>query len=1089
LRGRGFAGAPAAGGTMKHPISSRLVPLLAVAALLCGPGLFADENDGKLFSGLKARSIGPAGMSGRIAVIEAVPSQPNVVYVGAATGGVWKSTNGGVSWEPIFDEQDTASIGAIAVCPVEPSVVWVGTGEGNTRNSAGVGRGVYKSLDGGKTWKKVGLEKTEHIARIVLHPRDPDVAYVAALGTTWGENGERGVYRTTDGGRTWSRVLFVDARTGAADLAMAPDNPHRLLAAMWDHRRWPWFFRSGGPGSGLYASSDGGDTWKKLTPKDGLPEGELGRCGVAFAPGRPNVAYALVEAKRSALLRSEDGGASWRTVNSQANVSGRPFYYADLRVNPRNENIVYSLQSQLKVSEDGGRTFSGLARWGQSHSDYHAMWLDPDGERLLVGNDGGVVISHDRGRSWRFVPNLPVAQYYHIAVDDQVPYNVYGGFQDNGSWVGPAFVLTDNAIYNHHWVSVGGGDGFGTEPDPEDNLCGYSMSQMGYLEYFDRRNGRRLAIRPTETAVKHRYNWNAALAVDPFDGKTVYLGSQFVHRSRDKGRTWEVISPDLTSNDPSKQKQGESGGLTRDVSGAENYTTILSIAPSPLKKGVIWVGTDDGRVQLTRDDGQTWELVSRGLVAEGRQKGRVPEWSSVPHVEASPHDAATAFVVFENHQQADWTPYVFVTRDFGGTWQSLATPEIDGFAWVIKQDPRDAELLFLGTEFHLYVSFDGGRSWLKWTQGLPTVAVRDLAFQRREDALVVGTHGRSAYVIDDISPLRQVSETVLKQPLYLFPAGEGKEYRWGSLSVYYSPGDTQFKGANRAYGAPITYVLNPAPEKKEPPAGNKKAGAEKKPGKEEKPVIEILDENGQVIRTFKGPAEKGVNRAYWDLCRKAFPHLYRWEGYEEDEDEEEGGLLVLPGAYTARIKYAGLEERTAVTVKPDPRLARDEDGLRRSYAMAVETGGWLEGLDKVLKAVDNHRQAIKTLQDLIPEGKDKEEAPPEALKKLKEAAAALDKKLKELKDRIVPDREMQGFNDDSELLGEKVNGVYGLVGDSLEAPTQAAQVGYEKTKAALKAFLAEFDQFYENELLPFQKQVAESGFSLFKPYAPLTLKD
>jgi photosystem II stability/assembly factor-like uncharacterized protein len=1072
---------------MKHSLISRraLLVSLAMAAVLTGPGPLAASVDGKLFPGMKARSIGPAGMSGRIAVIEAVPSQPNVIYVGAATGGVWKSTNGGVSWEPIFDEQDTASIGAIAVCPAEPSIVWVGSGESNTRNSAGVGRGVYKSLDGGRTWKKIGLEKTEHIARIVLHPRNPDIAYVAALGATWGENNERGVFRTTDGGRTWNRVLFVDARSGAADLAMAPDNPHRLLAAMWEHRRWPWFFKSGGPGSGLYESSDGGDTWKKLTPKEGLPEGELGRCGVAFAPGRPNVAYALLEAKRSALLRSEDGGATWRTVNSQANVSGRPFYYADIRVNPRNENIVYSLQTQLKASEDGGRTFKSLARWGQSHSDYHAMWLDPDGERLLVGNDGGVVISHDRGRTWRFVPNLPLAQYYHIAVDDEVPYSVYGGFQDNGSWVGPAAVLTDRAIYNHHWVSVGGGDGFGTEPDPEDSLRVYSMSQTGYLEAFDRRTGIRRSIRPSETDVKHRYNWNAALAVDPFDPKTIYYGSQFVHRSLDKGLTWEVISPDLTSNDPTRQKQAESGGLTRDVSGAENYTTIIAIAPSRLQQGVIWVGTDDGYVQLSRDNGKSWERVSRGLVAEGKGKGRVPAGSSVPHVEASSHDAATAYVVFENHQQSDWTPYVFVTRDYGRTWKSLVTPDIDGYAWVIKEDPVSPGLLFLGTEFHLYVSLDGGRKWMKWTQGLPTVAVRDLAIQRRENDLVIGTHGRSAYVIDDISPLRQVSEAVMKKPLHVFPVAGASQYRRGSLSVYYSPGDTQFQGANRAYGALITYVLNPAPAKKDSPA----PGDDKEPGKEEKPVIEILDGKGQVIRTFKGPAEKGVNRAAWDLCQKAFPTLYRWEWQEAEEGEEEGGLFVLPGTYTARVKYGGLEEKATVTVKPDPRLKRDEAGLLKSHAMAMQVGGWMEELDKVLKVVANHQQAIQTLQNYIPTGKDKEEQAPEALKKLKEAAVALGKKLKELKNRVVPDDELQGFNDDSNLLAEQINAVFYMVGDSLEAPAQAAEVKFGKTQAALKAFLAEFRQFHEKELLPFQKQVADSGFSLFKPYAPLTLKE
>jgi len=1073
---------------MKHSLGSRLALWLSLAALLGGTALLAAGIDGKLFPGLKARSIGPAGMSGRIAAIESVAAQPNVIYVGAATGGVWKSINGGVSWEPIFDEQDTASIGAIAVCPAEPSIVWVGTGEGNPRNSAGVGRGVYKSLDGGRTWKKMGLEKTEHIARIVLHPRDPDIAYAAATGPTWSEGGERGVFRTTDGGRTWKQVLHVDPRTGAADLAMAPDNPHRLLAAMWEHRRWPWFFKSGGPGSGLYASSDGGDTWKKLTAKEGLPEGELGRCGVAFAPSRPNVAYALVEARRNVLLRSDDGGATWRTVNSQANVSGRPFYYADLRVNPRHENIVYSLQTWLRVSEDGGRTFRSLARWGQSHSDYHAMWLDPDGERLLVGNDGGVVISHDRGRTWRFVPNLPLAQYYHIAVDNDVPYHVYGGFQDNGSWVGPSSVLTERAIYNHHWVSVGGGDGFGTEPDPEDSLSGYAMSQTGYLEKYDLRTGLRRSIRPAESDVKHRYNWNAALAIDPFDPRTIYYGSQFVHRSRDKGLSWEIISPDLTSNDPARQKQAESGGLTRDVSGAENYTTIIAIAPSPVKQGVIWVGTDDGHVQLTRDGGKSWQRVSAGLAGAGRQKGRVPEGSSVPHVEASPHDAATAFAVFENHQQSDWTPYVFVTRDYGRTWSSLVTPDIDGFAWVIKQDPVSPGLLFLGTEFHLYVSLDAGGKWIQWTQGLPTVAVRDLAIQRRESDLVIGTHGRSAYVIDDISPLRQASEAVLGKPLHVFPVPEAAQYYWGSLQSYYSPGDTQFKGANRVYGALISYVLDPLPAGKEAPG----AGAKKEPVREEKPIIEILDGQGQVIRTFKGPAEKGINRAAWDLCRKAFPSLYRWEWEErekDEEEEEEGGLLVLPGTYTARVKYAGLEEKATVLVRPDPRLKRDEAGLLKSRAMATEIGGWMESMDKVLKVLANHQKAIETLQGFIPSGKEKEEPAPEALKKLREAAAALGKKLKDLKDRIVPDDELQGFNDDSNLLSEQINAVFYLVADALEAPTQAAEVKHKKTKAALKAFLAEFNQFYEKELLPFQRQVADSGFSLFKPYAPQAVKD
>ena len=1079
---------------MRHGLLPRATLWLTVLAISLGFAPLRSAIDGKLFFGMEARSIGPAGMSGRIAAIEAVASQPSVIYVGAATGGVWKSLNGGVSWEPIFDSQDTASIGAIAVCPTDPSIVWVGTGESNTRNSAGVGRGVYKSLDGGKTWKKVGLEKTEHVARIILHPRDPDIAYVAALGATWGENSERGVFRTNDGGKTWSRILYVDSRTGAADLAMAPNNPHLLLAAMWEHRRWPWFFKSGGPGSGIHVSADGGDTWKRLTSKDGLPAGELGRCGVAYAPGRPNVAYALVEAARSVLLRSDDGGGTWRTVNSQPNISGRPFYYADIRVNPRNENIVYSLQSLLEVSEDGGKSFKMLVKWGQSHGDFHAMWIDPDGERLLVGNDGGVVISHDRGRTWRFVPNLPLAQYYHISVDDQYPYNVYGGFQDNGSWVGPSMVLTEWGIFNHHWRSVGYGDGFGTEPDPEDNFCGYSMWQTGNLNYFDRRTGQQLTIRPGETDVKQRYNWNAPLAIDPFEPATIYYGSQFVHRSRDKGKTWEVISPDLTTNDPAKQKQSESGGLTRDVSGAENYTTILAIAPSPVQKGVIWAGTDDGNVQLTRDGGRNWERISRALIGEGGRKGRVPAGSSVPHLEASWHDAAVAYVAFENHQQSDWTPYAFVTRDYGQTWQSLITPDIDGYVWVIKEDPKKADLLFLGTEFHLYVSFNGGKQWMKWSEGLPTAPVRDLAIQHREDDLVIGTHGRSAYIIDDISPLRQISETVLQEPLHLFPVAETKQYRYSSSLVYYSPGDTQFKGKNRPVGAWITFVLNPLPEKKESPAakGEAAAGAKNDAGQEEKPVIEILDEKGEVIRTIEGEAKKGVNREIWDLRRKAFPTLYRWEDEEEESESEEGGLFVLPGTYTARVKYGGRDEKTEIVVKPDPRLKIDEPGLKQCYAMSMEIGGWLENLDKILKVVANHRQAIQTLQNFIPGDKAKDgEKSSEALKKLKEAATGLEKKLQDLKNRIVPNLEMQGFNDDSDLLAEQVNGTLNLVWDwdSLAAPTQAAQIKYRNTKAKLKAFLEEFNQFFEKELAPFQKQVTESGFSLFKSYAPLALKD
>lgn len=710
-----------------------------VVLFVFSQALFA-EIDSQLFAGLKARSIGPANMSGRIGAIDAIVSNPNIIYVGTATGGLWKSVDGGLTWAPIFDDQSVSSIGAIAINQSNPNIVWVGTGEAAPRNSVGVGRGVYLTVDGGKTWKFLGLEKSEKISKILLHPDDPDIAYVGALGTTWGENNERGVYKTVDGGKTWGKILFVDKKTGVADMAMDPRNPNKIIAAMWEHRRWPWFFKSGGPGSSLYITVNGGGEWQKLTDKNGLPKGELGRMGVAFSTNKPEIVYALVEAKKNVLLSSSDGGFTWQVVNDQSDVGNRPFYYHRVWVNPVNENILYMLHTRMMISEDGGKTFRSLTSFGQSHSDYHAMWIHPNGETMVVGNDGGVVISYNRGKNWRFVENLPIGQFYHVSFDMEIPYNVYGGLQDNGTWLGPAYVLKERAIYSYLWKTVGGGDGFDAEPDPEQPGAGYGMSQGGNLYYFDTSAGTSRSIVPTESDVKHRYNWNAGFAVDPFKPATIYLGSQFVHRSPDKGRTWEIISPDLTTNDPEKQKQAESGGLTLDVTNAENHTTIVCIAPSPVQEGVIWVGTDDGNVQLTLDGGKTWQLVSRELTSG--EKGKVPPVTWIPHVEASKFDAATAYVVFDDHRRSNWTTYVYVTHDFGKTWKSLDTPEIDGFVHVIEEDTVNKNLLFLGTEFGLYVSFNGGKNWMKWTSGLPAVPVRDLAVHPRENDLIIGTHGR-----------------------------------------------------------------------------------------------------------------------------------------------------------------------------------------------------------------------------------------------------------------------------------------------------------------------------------------------------------
>ncbi|HYH44390.1 MAG TPA: hypothetical protein VEG34_01800, partial [Thermoanaerobaculia bacterium] len=793
---------------MRHRSTLAIIALaLALASLLSPPSpLLAARLDPDLLAGLKARSIGPAAMSGRIAAIAAstsAPGAPATYYVGAATGGVWKSTDGGVSWKPVFDDQPVASIGAIEVHPQNPDAVWVGTGEGNPRNSASVGNGVYRSLDGGRTWKHAGLEKSERIHRIVLHPRNPEVAWVAALGQTWAENPERGVFKTVDGGRTWKRVLFVDEKTGAADLVIDPSNPDKLIAAMWDYRRWPWFFRSGGPGSGLYVSQDGGESWSRRTPEDGLPAGDLGRIGLAIAPSDPRVVYALVEADKNALLRSEDGGRTFQTVNAEPGVSDRPFYYSDLRVDPADANRVYRLASFVDLSTDGGRTWKTLIGWANVHPDHHAMWIDPrDPDHIVEGNDGGLYMSRDRGATWRFAANLPVAQFYHVRFDNETPYNVYGGLQDNGSWKGPSAVWEDGAIRNHHWQEVFFGDGFDTVPDPRDAQQGYAMSQGGFLGRYDLRTGERKDIRPPEPECERlRFNWNAGIAIDPFEPDTIYYGSQFVHKSSDRGDSWTTISPDLTTDKPEWQRQNESGGLTPDVTAAENFTTLIALAPSRRERGVLWAGTDDGRLHVTRDGGATWTSVEKNL------RG-VPANTWIPHIETSPHDPATAFVVFDDHRRSNWTPYVYRTTDYGKSWTSLATSDLRGYALAIVQDPVDPDLLFLGTEFGLWVSLDAGKRWLPFRHGVPTVSVMDLAIHPREHDLIIATHGRGLYILDDIRPLRAIDDKVMDAPLHLFETAPALQHANRQPGGGRFPGDVEFRGENRPYGAVLTYALD-----------------------------------------------------------------------------------------------------------------------------------------------------------------------------------------------------------------------------------------------------------------------------------------
>ncbi|MCK6541581.1 hypothetical protein L6Q79_02735 [bacterium] len=1026
-----------------------------LVTVLCLASFATAQYDSSLFSGMKARSIGPAGMSGRIASIDAVKCDPNIIYVGAATGGVWKSINGGITWNSIFDDQSTGSIGSVAIFQKNPNIVWVGTGESNVRNSVGVGRGIFKSIDAGKTWQFFGLEKAEKIARVILHPENADIAWVAAMGTTWGENKERGVYKTTDGGKTWKQVLYVDEKTGAAELVMDPSNPNKLLCGMWEHRRYPWYFKSGGTSSGLHISTDGGDTWKKQTTKDGLPEGELGRIALSFSRNKTSIVYALVEASESVLLRSDDGGDKWRTVNKEKNVHPRPFYFSTIDVNPVNENIVYRTHTTFDVSEDGGKNFSLLTPYQNIHPDFHALWMHPNGEMMIAGNDGGLAFTYDRGKTWRFVQNLPVGQFYHISYDMEYPYNIYGGLQDNGSWRGPSTTFKRDAIYNDVWDMVAFGDGFDTEPDPENADFGYAMSQGGALVYFNHKTGLQKFIRPTESAVKHRYNWNAGFALDPFDAKTIYYGSQFLHKSTDKGDTWEIISPDLTTNDTTKINLGkETGGLTLDVSGAENHCTILTIAPSSVKRGVIWVGTDDGNVQVTQDGGKTWTLVSKN------KSIAAPAGTWVPHIEASKFDAGTAYVVFDDHRRSNWSTYVYGTRDFGKTWTNLATKEIDGFVHCFEEDPVNKDLLWLGTEYGLYVSFNSGKNWMKWRAGVPTVPVYDLATHPREHDLIIGTHGRGIYLLDDITPLRKFAENS-KKNAHLYEVNPGYQYNYSfwSGSNATGPGNAAFKGEQRPYGSIITYFVNTSDSIK---------ALEDTP-KEPKMKIEILDKDS-VIRVIKGGMKRGMNRVAWDLSRGAFKGI----SSVDSTDLEASGIYVLPGMYTVRMRYNGQEYKQSVEVKNDPRFVISTDGRKAMQTWAEKAGELQTAAATVYQQITESKKSI-TAMLAVTGNLDSAKSNP--IKRLAESAQ---KKMSGIQDKIQSELSKQGFNDNSDELLQQIGELQFYITSHYEAPTQQAKVKYERLRKMLEGLIEDHKKIQNTDIPELQKLISNAGVNYFK---------
>ncbi|MFT7485115.1 MAG: photosystem II stability/assembly factor-like uncharacterized protein [Candidatus Paceibacteria bacterium] len=1023
------------------------------------------------FEGIKARSIGPAGMSGRVAAVCALESDTNVIYVGAATGGLWKSTDGGLAWKPLFDAESVASIGAVEVFQASPEVVWVGTGEGNPRNSTSVGKGLWRSTDAGQSWKHLGLDDSEKIHRIALDPGDSEVAFIGALGPTWSDGEQRGVFRTRDGGETLEQVLFVDERTGCADLVMDPTNPNKLFAAMWSHRRDPWLFTSGGEGSGLYVTRDGGDNWERLNGKNGMVDGELGRIGLAISRSNPNIVYALVEAEQNSLLRSDDGGVNWTTMNSDNDVAQRPFYYADIRVDPKDPDRVYNMASIVRVSNDAGKSWDTFVPYNLIHPDHHALWIHPDNPNFLIdGNDGGVAISTNHGADWRFCRSLPLAQFYHIAVDDDLPYHIYGGMQDNGSWRGPNDVWENGGIRNHHWEEVGFGDGFATLPLPQDSTKGYAMSQGGSVFRWDSITGERRLIRPDGPEGEElRFNWNAAIALDPFDGaNALYYGSQYLHRSTDQGATWEVISPDLTSDNEDWQQQHTSGGLTLDVTAAENFCSIMTIAPSPLDSKVIWVGSDDGRLHVTLDAGKTWTRVDENVLGINADT-----W--IPHIEASKHDANTAYAVFDDHRRGDWTTQVYKTTDYGQNWTSISNEDLDGYAHVILEDPLAEDLLFLGTEFGLWVTQNGGREWFKWTNGMPTVAVRALAFQSREDDLVIGTHGRAAYVIDDISPLRAATEESLKAPLQLFDVADAQQHRVKQTGESRFPGTEEFRGETGSYGLCINFAWNPDPEPEEEAAAEETQDSEKEEIEEEdKPelTLDVFDSKGNRMRHLKPKPSAGFNRIQWNLRRDGF----RRPGSAKSWDVAPSGPEVPPGLYDLVLSYGEHEVRASFEVLADPNSEATAEGsaarweaMRRLGALQEEVASAVDDLDATLSDIDIVTAKLKEGRN--PDAENPNQDVLDQAEELKDA-------ITEVRDAFMGARNQKGiFRNPKTIMGMIGAASWGI-GSSWDAPSSTHLRRLEEAEEALQEVVPDLDRVLGEELDALRKAVDAAGVRL-----------
>lgn len=989
----------------------------------------------KAFERLEWRSIGPANMGGRTADIEGVPENPSVVYVATASGGLFKTVNGGVTWKPIFERQSTISIGDIALAPSNPDTVWVGTGESNVRNSVSFGDGVYKSTDGGQNWQHMGLRNTERISAIAIHPQNPDIVYVGALGHAFGPNEDRGVFMTTDGGKTWTKTLYIDKEHGVSDLDIDLTNPNILYAGMWSFERKPWTHRSGSEKGGVFKSIDGGRTWNKIT--NGLPK-LLGRIGVRSAPSNPNVVYAIVESKEGTLYRSDDRGETFKQVSKQTNIVSRGFYYTTVRVDPNDENRVFAVASSLFISIDGGKTFRSIT--GRTHIDYHALWMDPKNpKRMWQGQDGGIAVSYDSGETWEYVNNIPLGQFYQIHADNRLPfYYVMGGLQDNGAWTGPSRTREPAGIMNDDWRMVSFGDGFYVINNADDTELYISESQGGNILRTDFRTREQQEVNPwgrgsgdgPAIGEKYRFNWNSPIILSPHDKNTVYFGGNVVFKSTDFGKTWEQISADLTTNNPEKQKDA-GGPVAVENTSAEYHTTIISIAESPLQKGQLWVGTDDGNLQLTSDGGKTWSNII-GSVAG------VPANSPVSHVEPSRVSAQTAYVAFERHMFDDFRPYIFKTTDGGKTWSSIAgNLPSKAYVQVVREDPKNPGLLYAGTEIGLFASHNGGREWIPLNlKNMPNVAVHDIVVHPRENDLIVATHGRSVWILDDATPVQQMTATIANSNAHLFPVRSG--LRFASFFTRYGIGDKVFTGPNPAYGALITYYLK---DKLDDKATFK---------------IEIRDESGKLVQELTKPSrEKGLNRVAWNLRYGGAEVRRPPSGEETAFGGGPRGPQVLPGSYTVKLTVGDKVYEQAVDVRLDPTINVALADLQAQLDLQMKLRDMQSATNTALRFLDSIEEQLKNTETTM---KNLNKEPDKELMKTLEDYK---KQIVALEDRLVRRAEGLGFAGRSQVTNRIGDLFFSLDGTNA-APTPYQRQYFQEIQPEFRERMTEANRFIKD---------------------------